>query len=348
MALNEARVAAMAKGLRDIAALPDPVGEVIASWTRPNGLLISRVRVPLGVIGIIYESRPNVTADAGGLCLRSGNAAVLRGGSESFHSSRAIATALQSGIGAAGLPPAAVQLVPTIDRAAVGMMLTMTEFIDIIVPRGGKSLIERVQRESRIPVIAHLEGNCHVYVDRAADLDKALSIVMNAKLRRTGVCGAAETLLVDRAIAEKALPPILAALHQGGCAIRGDETVRQLDPQAKAASEQDWFTEYLDAILAVRVVDDLSAAIAHINHYGSHHTDAIVTESGDAAERFLEEVDSAIVLRNASTQFADGGEFGMGAEIGISTNRLPPRGPVGAEQLTSFKYVVRGNGQVRP
>jgi len=346
--LDEKRVAAMAKGLDDVAALPDPIGSEMARWTRPNGLDIARVRVPLGVIGIIYESRPNVTADAGGLCLRSGNAAILRGGSESFHSSRTIAAALQAGIATAGLPAAAVQLVPTIDRAAVGMMLTMTEFIDIIVPRGGKSLIERVQRESRIPVIAHLEGNCHVYVDRAADLDKALSIVTNAKLRRTGVCGAAETLLVDRAIAEKALPPILAALHHGGCEIRGDDTVRKLDPQAKTATEQDWFTEYLDAILAVRVVDDLSGAIAHINHYGSHHTDAIVTESSVAAERFLEEVDSAIVLRNASTQFADGGEFGMGAEIGISTNRLPPRGPVGAEQLTSFKYVVRGNGQVRP
>jgi glutamate-5-semialdehyde dehydrogenase len=241
-----------------------------------------------------------------------------------------------------------VQLVPTIDRAAVGMMLTMTEFIDIIVPRGGKSLIERVQRESRIPVIAHLEGNCHVFIHRGADFAKALSIVMNAKLRRTGICGAAETLLVDRAIAEKTLPDILAALHQGGCEIRADAAVQRLDPQAKAATEQDWFTEYLDAILAVRVVDDLDAAIAHINHYGSHHTDAIVTEDSAAAERFLDEVDSAIVLRNASTQFADGGEFGMGAEIGISTNRLPPRGPVGAEQLTSFKYVVRGNGQVRP
>ena len=346
--LDEKRVAAMAKGLEEVAALPDPIGSELARWTRHNGLDIARVRVPLGVIGIIYESRPNVTADAGGLCLRAGNAAILRGGSESFHSSGAIAAALQAGIAAAGLPAAAVQLVPTIDRAAVGMMLTMTEFIDIIVPRGGKSLIERVQRESRIPVIAHLEGNCHVYVDRAADLDKALSIVMNAKLRRTGICGAAETLLVDRAVAEKALPPILAALHQGGCEIRGDDAVRKLDPQANAASEQDWFTEYLDAILAVRVVDDLSAAIAHINHYGSHHTDAIITENDEAAERFLEEVDSAIVLRNASTQFADGGEFGMGAEIGISTNRLPPRGPVGAEQLTSFKYVVRGNGQVRP
>jgi glutamate-5-semialdehyde dehydrogenase len=346
--LDEKRVAAMAQGLDEVARLPDPIGTELARWTRPNGLDIARVRVPLGVIGIIYESRPNVTADAGGLCLRAGNAAILRGGSESFHSSRAIATALQSGIAAAGLPPAAVQLVPTIDRAAVGMMLGMTEFIDIIVPRGGKSLIERVQRESRIPVIAHLEGNCHVYIDRAADLAKAQAIVINAKMRRTGVCGAAETLLVDRAVATKALPPMLAALHQAGCEIRGDAAVRALDAEAEEATEQDWFTEYLDAILAVRVVDDLAAAIAHINHYGSHHTDAIVTEDQKSAARFLDEVDSAIVLLNASTQFADGGEFGMGAEIGISTNRLPPRGPVGAEQLTSFKYVVRGNGQVRP
>ena len=346
--LDEKRVTAMAKGLDEVAALPDPIGTELARWTRPNGLDIARVRVPLGVIGIIYESRPNVTADAGSLCLRAGNAAILRGGSESFHSSRAIAAALQEGIASAGLPAASVQLVPTIDRAAVGMMLTMPEYIDIIVPRGGKSLIERVQRESRIPVIAHLDGNCHVFIERHADLDKALSIAMNAKLRRTGVCGAAETLLIDHAVAEKALPPILASLHQGGCEIRGDDAVQRLFPQAKAATEQDWFTEYLDAILAVRVVDGLAAAIAHINHYGSHHTDAIVTEDAAAAERFLDEVDSAIVLRNASTQFADGGEFGMGAEIGISTNRLPPRGPVGAEQLTSFKYVVRGNGQVRP
>jgi glutamate-5-semialdehyde dehydrogenase len=346
--LDQKRIAAMAAGLDEVAALPDPIGSELARWTRPNGLDIARVRVPLGVIGIIYESRPNVTADAGGLCLRSGNAAILRGGSESFHSSRAIANALKHGIAAAGLPEAAVQLVPTTDRAAVGMMLTMTEFIDIIVPRGGKSLIERVQRESRIPVIAHLEGNCHVYVHATADLAKAQSIVMNAKMRRTGVCGAAETLLVDRAIAAQALPPILTALHQAGCEIRGDERVRALDPLAKPATEQDWFTEYLDAILAVRVVDDLDAAIAHINRYGSHHTDAILTEDKSAAARFLDEVDSAIVLLNASTQFADGGEFGMGAEIGISTNRLPPRGPVGAEQLTSWKYIVRGNGQVRP
>jgi glutamate-5-semialdehyde dehydrogenase len=346
--LDQKRVAAMAQGLDEVAALADPIGTELARWTRPNGLDIARVRVPLGVIGIIYEARPNVTADAGGLCLRAGNAAILRGGSDSFHSSRAIAAALQRGISAAGLPAASVQLVPTTDREAVGMMLTMTEFIDIIVPRGGKSLIERVQRESRIPVIAHLEGNCHVYIDRAADLAKAQAIVMNAKMRRTGVCGAAETLLVDRAVAAAILPPLLGTLHQAGCEIRGDEAVRALDRDAKPATEQDWFTEYLDAVLAVRVVEGVDAAIAHINHYGSHHTDAIVTEDPKSAARFLAEVDSAIVLLNASTQFADGGEFGMGAEIGISTNRLPPRGPVGAEQLTSFKYIVRGNGQVRP
>jgi glutamate-5-semialdehyde dehydrogenase len=346
--LDEKRVEAMAQGLDEVAALPDPVGTELARWTRPNGLDIARVRVPLGVIGIIYESRPNVTADAGALCLRSGNAAILRGGSESFHSSRAVAEALRSGLAASGLPEAAVQLVPTRDRAAVGMMLTMGDFIDVIVPRGGRSLIERVQRESRIPVIAHLEGICHVYVDRAADLDKARHIVLNAKMRRTGVCGAAETLLVDRAVAGSHLPPILADLHAAGCEIRGDAATRAIDPQARPASEADWTTEYLDAILAVRVVDDLDAAIAHVNGYGSHHTDAIITEDAAAARRFLDEVDSAIIIHNASTQFADGGEFGMGAEIGISTGRLPPRGPVGAEQLTSFKYVVRGNGQVRP
>jgi glutamate-5-semialdehyde dehydrogenase len=346
--LDETRVAAMAQGLEEVASLPDPVGRVLARWTRPNGLDISRVTVPLGVIGIIYESRPNVTADAGGLALRAGNAVILRGGSESFHSSRAIADAVRAGIARAGLPADAVQLVPTKERAAVGMMLTLTEFIDVIVPRGGRSLIERVQRESRMPVIAHLEGVCHVYVDRAADLDKARKIVLNAKMRRTGVCGAAETLLVDRAVAERYLRPILADLHQAGCEIRGDAAVRALDPDAVAASEADWSAEYLDAILAVGVVDGVGAAIEHVNRYGSHHTDAIVTEDKAAAERFLAEVDSAIVLENASTQFADGGEFGMGAEIGISTGRLPPRGPVGAEQLVSYKYVLRGNGQVRP
>jgi len=347
LTLDDARVEAMAKGLDDVAALPDPVGTVLAEWTRPNGLKIARVRVPLGVIGIIYESRPNVTCDAGGLCIRSGNAAILRGGSESFHSSRAIVAALETGLAASGLPKTAVQLVPTTDRAAVGLMLT-SEFVDVIVPRGGRSLIERVQKESRLPVIAHLEGVCHVYLDRAADPAKARQIAFNAKMRRTGVCGAMETLLVDRAVAEDLLPPILGDLHKAGCEIRGDDAVRALDKAAKPATEQDWFTEYLDAILAVKVVDGLDGAIRHINHYGSHHTDAIVTEEKAAAEKFLAEVDSAIVLANASTQFADGGEFGMGAEIGISTGRLPPRGPVGAEQLTSFKYVVRGDGQVRP
>jgi glutamate-5-semialdehyde dehydrogenase len=346
--LDAKRVEGVAGSLEAVAAFPDPVGTVLAEWTRPNGLAISRVRTPLGVIGIIYESRPNVTADAGGLCLRAGNAAILRGGSESFHSSRAIVECLHDGLKAAGLPEAAVQLVPTRDRAAVGIMLGMSDFIDVIVPRGGRSLIERVQAESRIPVIAHLEGNCHVYVDRAADLAKARAIVRNAKLRRVSVCGAAETLLVDRAIAERALPPILADLKAGGCEIRGDAATRSLDPTATPATEQDWRTEYLDAIIAVRVVDGVEAAIAHINEYGSHHTDAIVTENAATADRFLDRVESAIVLLNASTQFADGAEFGMGAEIGISTNKLHARGPVGAEQLTSFKYVVRGSGQVRP
>ncbi len=345
--LDEQRVEAMAKGLEDVAALPDPVGTVLAEWKRPNGLSISRVRVPLGVLGIIYESRPNVTADAGGLCIRAGNAAILRGGSESFHSSQAIVACLEAGLEAAGLPKAAVQLVPTTDRAAVGMMLTSDQ-IDVIVPRGGHSLIERVQRESRLPVIAHLDGVCHVYVHAKADPEKARKIVLNAKMRRTGVCGAAETLLVDHDVAKTLLPPILADLHKAGCEIRGDEAVRALDRQAKPATDKDWFTEYLDAILAVKVVNGLDEAIRHVNYYGSHHTDAIVTEDKTAAEKFLDEVDSAIVLLNASTQFADGGEFGMGAEIGISTGRLPPRGPVGAEQLTSFKYVVRGDGQVRP
>jgi glutamate-5-semialdehyde dehydrogenase len=346
--LDEKRIEAIARGLDDVATLPDPVGTELARWTRPNGLDIARVRIPLGVIGIIYESRPNVTADAGALSLRAGNAAILRGGSESFHSSRAIAQCLRRGLGKAGLPEDVVQLVPSRDREAVGMMLRMPEFIDIMVPRGGKGLIERVQREARMPVIAHLEGNCHVYLHAAADPEKARRIVLNAKMRRTGVCGAAETLLVDRAIAETQLPMILAALHEAGCEIRGDAATRALDTAAIPASEQDWFTEFLDAVLAVRVVDGIEDAIRHINHYGSHHTDAIVTEDPAAAERFLGRVDSAIVLWNASTQFADGGEFGMGAEIGIGTGRLPPRGPVGAEQLTSYKYIVRGNGQVRP
>src|SRR5712671_5102994 len=348
LALDPKRVEAIAAGLEAIAALPDPVGRVLAEWTRPNGLAIQRVAVPLGVVGIIYESRPNVTADAGGLALKSGNAAILRGGSESFHSSRALVAALREGLCSAGLPEAAIQLVPTRDRAAVGLMLGMNEHIDIIVPRGGASLIERVQRESRIPVIAHLEGICHTYVDGEADPGKARAIVLNAKMRRVSICGATETLLVDRRLAADRLPAILADLREAGCELRGDPETRAIDPAVLLATEEDWRTEYLDAVLSVRVVDGVAGAIAHINHYGSHHTDAIVTEDGHAAERFLREVDSAIVLVNASTQFADGGEFGMGAEIGISTQRLPPRGPVGAEQLTTYKYLVRGSGQVRP
>ncbi len=346
--LDDARIDGLAKGLDDIAALPDPIGTVMAEWTRPNGLNICRVRVPLGVIGIIYESRPNVTADAGGLCLKSGNAVILRGGSESFRSSGAILDCLRQGLAAAGLPEAAIQLVPTRDRAAVGLMLTMPDLIDIIVPRGGKSLIERVMRESRIPVIAHLEGICHVYVDGAADLAMARKIVLNAKMRRTGVCGATETLLIDRRAAATHLTPILDDLIAAGCEVRGDDQTRALEPRAIAATEADWTTEYLDAIISVRVVDGVAGAIDHINRYGSHHTDSIVTADPAAAEKFLSHVDSAIVLHNASTQFADGGEFGMGAEIGISTGKLHARGPVGAEQLTSYKYVVRGKGQVRP
>src|SRR5712671_592186 len=348
LALDSKRIEAIAEGLEAIAELPDPVGRVLAQWTRPNGLTIERVAVPLGVIGIIYESRPNVTADAGGLALKSGNAAILRGGSESFRSSHALVAALAQGLRAAGLPEHAVQLVPTRDRAAVGMMLKMSGVIDVIVPRGGSSLIERVQRESRIPVIAHLEGLCHTYIDRAADSEKARQIVLNAKMRRVSICGATETLLVDRAVARIVLPPILADLRAAGCELRGDTETLALDAHVEPATEQDWRTEYLDAILAVRVVDGIAEAVNHINHYGSHHTDAIVTADDAAAERFLREVDSAIVLVNASTQFADGGEFGMGAEIGISTQRLPPRGPVGAAELTTYKYLVRGNGQVRP
>ena len=346
--LDDGRIDAMARGLEEIAALDDPVGRVMASWTRPNGLFISRVSVPLGVIGIIYESRPNVTADAGGLCLKSGNAAILRGGSESFHSSRAIVACLHAGLAAAGLPEGAVQLVPTTDRAAVGMLLAMTDHVDIIVPRGGKSLIERVQRESRIPVIAHLEGLCHVYIDEHADPGMAHEVAVNAKMRRTGICGAAETLLVDRAAAARALPPIIDSLSEAGCELRGDEATRALDPRVGPATEEDWRTEYLDAILSIRQVDGLDGAIAHIGAYGSGHTDSIVTDDAARAETFLDKVDSAIVLHNASTQFADGGEFGMGAEIGISTGRLHARGPVGVEQLTTYKYVVRGAGQTRP
>jgi glutamate-5-semialdehyde dehydrogenase len=347
--LDAGRVEAIARGLEEIVALPDPIGSVIAAWTRPNGLQIARVRVPLGVIGIIYESRPNVTADAGALCLKSGNAAILRGGSESRRSSAAIHACLLQGLQAAALPPAAVQLVPTSDRAAVGEMLGgMQPYIDVLVPRGGKSLVARVQAEARVPVIGHLEGNCHVYVDRDAELPMARSIVLNAKMRRTGVCGAAETMLIDRACVATHLGPLIADLLAAGCEVRGDALTQAMDPRVRLASEADWATEYLDAIIAVRVVEGVDEAIAHIARYGSSHTDAIVTANAATAERFLTRVDSAIVLHNASTQFADGGEFGMGAEIGISTDRFHARGPVGVEQLTSYNYRVRGTGQIRP
>lgn len=347
--LDEDRVEAIARAVEEIAELPDPVGRLLASFTRPNGLTIERVATPLGVVGVIFESRPNVTADAGALCLKAGNAAILRAGSESFRTSSAIATAMAAGLEAAGLPPAAIQLVPTRDRAAVGEMLTgLGGAIDVIVPRGGKSLVARVQAEARVPVFAHLEGLCHVYVHAAADLDMARTIVLNAKLRRTGVCGSAETLLVDRAVAGTHLMPLVTMLLDAGCAVRGDAETRAVDERVTPASDEDWRTEYLDAIISCRVVDDLDAAIGHIETYGSHHTDAIVTDDGQAAERFLTQVDSAIVLHNASTQFADGGEFGFGAEIGIATGRMHARGPVGVEQLTSFKYRVRGEGQIRP
>jgi glutamate-5-semialdehyde dehydrogenase len=348
LALDASRIEAMAAGIEAIADLEDPVGTELARWRRPNGLDIARVRVPLGVIGVIFESRPNVTADAGALCLKAGNAAILRGGSESFFSSRAILACLQEGMRDAGLPEAAMQAVPTTDRAAVGIMLTMTDFLDVIVPRGGPSLIERVQQESRIPVFAHRDGICHVYLHGAAEPEMARRIVLNAKMRRTSVCGAAETLLVDREAAARLLPGVLDDLIEAGCEVRGDPHVMAIDARVVPASDADWSTEYLDAILAVKLVDGLDQAIAHVNRYGSHHTDTIVTEDTAAAERFLAEVDSAIVLHNASTQFADGGEFGMGAEVGISTGRLHARGPVGVEQLTSFKYLVRGSGQIRP
>jgi glutamate-5-semialdehyde dehydrogenase len=348
LALDDNRIEGIARGLEAIAEQDDPVGLVLETRERPNGLVIERVCVPLGVIGIIYESRPNVTADAGGLCLKAGNAAILRGGSESFHSSRAILEALHAGLRAAGLPEAAIQLVPTTDRTAVGIMLGMSEAIDVIVPRGGRSLIERVQKESRIPVLAHLDGICHVYLHEAADPEMAEAITLNAKMRRTGICGAAETLLVDAHVAATLLPPVLDALIEAGCAIRGDVAVQALDARVTPANEEDWRTEYLDAILSVKTVGGLEDAIAHVNRHGSHHTDSIVTSDTDAAARFLAEVDSAIVMHNASTQFADGGEFGMGAEIGIATGRLHARGPVGVEQLTTYKYVVRGSGQTRP
>jgi glutamate-5-semialdehyde dehydrogenase len=349
LALDPKRVEAMAAGLEEIAALPDPVGTVLARWTRPNGLTIERVRVPIGVIGIIYESRPNVTADAGALSLKSGNAAILRGGSESAQSSRAIAVCLARGLREAHLPEAAIQLVPTTDREAVGLMLRGLEGnLDVIVPRGGKSLVARVQEEARVPVFAHLEGICHTYVHCAADLAMAKAIVVNAKMRRTGVCGATETLLVDESAPEGTLPTLIGALLEAGCEVRGDETAQKVDSRVKPATEQDWSTEYLDAIISVKTVAGVDEAIRHIAKYGSQHTDCIVTQDPVAADHFLNRVDSAIVLHNASTQFADGGEFGMGAEIGIATGRLHARGPVGVEQLTTFKYVVRGNGQLRP
>jgi glutamate-5-semialdehyde dehydrogenase len=347
--LDRERIEAMAAGIEAIRALPDPLGRVLAEWSRPNGLKIRRVSVPLGVIGIIYESRPNVTADAGALCLKSGNAVILRGGSESFASSTQIHACMADALVAAGLPRDAIQMVPTRDRAAVGELLGgLGGCVDVVVPRGGRSLIERVQRDARVPVIGHLEGVCHVYVDGAAELEMARRIVLNSKLRRTGICGAAETLLVDRACAHTHLAPLLGALLDAGCEVRGDAAARAADPRVVAAQADDWGTEYLDAIISARVVDGVEEAVSHIATYGSGHTESIVTQDAERAARFLDEVDSAIVLHNASTQFADGGEFGMGAEIGIATGRIHARGPVGAEQLTSYKYQVLGTGQTRP
>ena len=346
--LDDKRIEAMAKGLEEVAALTDPVGRVLAEWDRPNGLHIQRVAVPLGVIGIIYESRPNVTADAAALCLKSGNAAILRGGSESYHSSQAIMAALRAGIRAAGLPDDTVQMVPTTDRAAVGVMLSMDKHIDVIVPRGGKGLVARVKAESKVPLFQHLEGICHTYVDKAADLEMAKAVVLNAKMRRTGVCGSTETLLVDQAVAASHLAPLVAMLADAGCEVRGDAAALAADARVIAATDQDWDTEYLDSIISVKLVDGVAGAIEHINHHGSQHTEAIITDDAQAAEAFLNGCDSAIVCWNASTQFADGGEFGMGAEIGISTGRLHARGPVGVEQLCTFKYKVVGAGQTRP
>lgn len=347
--LDDDRIAAMAAGLESIIALPDPVGRVLAEWDRPNGLNIQRVAVPLGVIGIIYESRPNVTADAAALCLKSGNAVILRCGSESFNSSHAIYECMRAGLNSAGINVNAIQMVPTRDREAVGFLLSsMAQWLDVVVPRGGKSLIKRVQDEARVPVIGHLEGICHVYLHASADPVIAREVVLNAKMRRTGICGAAETVLVDAAVAEQLLPDVCKALTEAGCEIRGDHKVTSLIADAIPATEEDWSTEYLDAIVSVRVVENIDAAISHIVNYGSGHTESIIASDSAAAEKFLHDVDSAIVLHNASTQFADGGEFGMGAEIGIATGRVHARGPVGAEQLTSYKYVVRGTGQVRP
>lgn len=347
--LDGERVEAMAVVLKTVSELPDPVGKILAEWQRPNGLKIQRVAVPLGVIGMIYESRPNVTVDAAALCVKSGNAVILRGGSESFLSSQALHNCIRGGLIDAGITPECVQMVPTRDRAAVGYLLaSMSEWVDVVIPRGGKSLLQRVRDEARVPVIGHLEGVCHVYLHSAADADMAREVVLNAKMRRTGVCGAAETILVDRMVAATLLPDVCAALSAAGCEIRGDETVRAIVPAAVSANSEDWAAEYLDAIVAIRVVDDIDNAIAHIVEFGSGHTESIVTNDDLAAEQFFRSVDSAIVLQNASTQFADGGEFGMGTEIGIATGRIHARGPVGAEQLTSYKYIVRGNGQVRP
>ncbi|MEM7427312.1 MAG: glutamate-5-semialdehyde dehydrogenase [Pseudomonadota bacterium] len=349
LTLTPERIEAMAKGLDDIAALPDPVGEAIAEWDRPNGLRISRVRTPIGVIGVIFESRPNVTADAGALCMKAGNAAILRGGSDGHHSSHAILGCLQEGLRAAGLPESVIQSVPTTDRAAVGMMLAgLDGAIDVIVPRGGKGLVGRVEAEARVPVFSHLEGICHVFIDKAADTQMAVDVTVNAKMRRTGICGAAETVLVDAAGAEQHLKPIVDGLIEAGCTVKGDEAVQFADPRVEPASEEDWSTEYLDTIVSMAVVDGVDEAMDHIRKYGSSHTESIISDDTATAERFLSELDSAIVLHNASTQFADGGEFGMGAEIGIATGKMHARGPVGLEQLTSFKYVVRGSGQTRP
>jgi glutamate-5-semialdehyde dehydrogenase len=346
--LNDSRIEGMAKGLDDIVALPDPVGATIEEWQRPNGLVISRVRVPIGVIGVIYEARPNVTADAGALCIKSGNVVVLRGGSDSFHSSRAIVELLRRALEVAGLPEDCVQLVPTTDRAAVGELLRAMDWLDLIVPRGGRSLIDRVTQESRVPVLRHYDGICHVYVDRDADLAMARDIVANAKMRRVSVCGAAETLLIDRAVLDTHLMPVLARLHELGCEVRGDAEVRKRDPKALPATEKDWRTEYLEPIISVATVDGVEGAVRHIAEFGSQHTESIVTNNDATAQRFLNEVDSAIVMHNASTQFADGGEFGLGAEIGISTNRMHARGPVGLVELTTYKNIVRGQGTLRP
>ena len=346
--LDEGRVEQMAKGLDDIVALPDPLGRVLDRWQRPNGLDISRVSTPLGVIGVIYEARPNVTVDAAGLAIKSGNPVILRGGSDSIHTSSLLARLMRKGLEDAGLPSDSVQLVENTDRALVGAMLTATGGIDVIIPRGGRSLVERVQSEARVPVFAHLEGICHVYIDRAADPDKARDITVNAKMRRVGICGAAETLLIDRVVADRILPKVAAALIDAGCSLRADADALKLIPDAKPASNEDWSTEYLDSILSIAVVDGVDGAIAHIQRYGSNHTEAIITEDDAAADAFTSGVDSAIVMVNASTQFADGGEFGMGAEIGISTGKMHARGPVGANELTSFKYIVRGSGQIRP